>query len=231
MLKNRFILETVADGLGDMLEQFVFVGGTVVELYAASDTYQEARQTDDVDCIVEVTSLANYYVLEEKLRSLGFYDDMSEEAPICRKLYRNIKVDIMPTEEHILQFSNQWYKEGFVYAQNYALSSEKQIKILTPPYFIAAKLEAFFSPYRQYNLDVYASHDFEDIIYILDNCAKIEALIANANKTVRTFIRDKFLYLLENKPVMYAFNGILRDDENEERVLSIFKNISYNSIT
>ena len=43
--------------------------------------------------------------------------------------------------------------------------------------------------------------------------------------------REKFLYLLENKPVMYALNGILRDDENEERVLNIFKNIIYDSIS
>ena len=39
MLKNRIALEIVANGLGDMLNQFVFVGGTVLELYASSDTY------------------------------------------------------------------------------------------------------------------------------------------------------------------------------------------------
>jgi hypothetical protein len=170
MPKNVLILEAVAHGLSDMLDQFVFVGGTVVELYASSETYQEARETDDVDCIVEVASRASYYILEEKLRTLGFNDDMDIDAPICRKLYKGIKVDIMPTDEHILQFTNKWYKEGFGNTQNFALSSEKHIKILTAPYFIASKLEAFFSPYRKYNLDVYASHDFEDIIYILDNC-------------------------------------------------------------
>jgi hypothetical protein len=34
MLKNNSILETIALGLGDMLDQFVFVGGSVIELYA-----------------------------------------------------------------------------------------------------------------------------------------------------------------------------------------------------
>ena len=71
MFKNKIILSIVAEGLGDMIDQFVFVGGTVVELYASSETYQESRQTDDVDCVVEVSSLANYYVLEEKLRAYG----------------------------------------------------------------------------------------------------------------------------------------------------------------
>lgn len=226
MPRNRFILEAVAHGLGDMLDQFVFVGGTVVELYASSETYQEARETDDVDCVVEVVGLASYYILEEKLRKLGFNDDMDEDAPICRKLYKGIKVDIMPTDEHILKFSNKWYKEGFQNAENYALSNEKHIKILTAPYFIASKLEAFFSPYRKYNLDVYASHDFEDIVYILDNCENIVALIENSNNTVKTYIQQQFDYLLKNKPIIYALNGILRDDENEMRVFRFFENIS-----
>ena len=71
--------------------------------------------------------------------------------------------------------------------------------------------------------------------FILETVAEglgwILSLIADANKTVITFIQEKFLYLLENKPVMYALNGILRDDENEERVLAIFKSISYNLVS
>lgn len=230
MLKNRIALEIVAKGLGDMLDQFVFVGGTVVELYASSDTYAESRQTEDVDCVVEVASLASYYILEEKLRDLGFYDDMDEDAPICRKRYNGIKVDVMPTNENILQFTNKWYAEGFQNAQNYALSKVYSIKILTVPYFIAAKLEAFFSPYRKYNLDPYASHDFEDIIYILDNCDNILSLIENANSNVKTYIQQKFDYLLKNKPIIYALNGILRDTENEKRVFQIFESISDPSV-
>lgn len=225
MFKNKTILSIVAEGLGDMIDQFVFVGGTVVELYASSESYQESRQTDDVDCVIEVTSLANYYLLEEKLRTYGFYDDMDVDAPICRKLYKGIKVDIMPTNEDILQFTNKWYKHGFVCAQNYALSSDRHIKILTAPYFIAAKLEAFFSPCRTYNLDVYASHDFEDIIYILDNCEGILQLIENSDNSVKTYIQQQFDYLLKNKPIVYALSGILRDDENEKRILNIIERI------
>lgn len=226
MLRNRVALEIIAQGLGDMLEQFVFVGGTVVELYASSETYAESRQTEDVDCVVEVASLAGYYTLEDKLRTLGFYDDMEEDAPICRKRFKGIKVDVMPTEENILQFSNKWYSEGFKNAQNYALSEECTIKILTAPYFIAAKLEAFFSPYRQYNLDVYASHDFEDIIYILDNCNNILQLVKDSNSNVSAYNQQKFDYLLKNKPVTYALNGILRDNDNEKRVFDIFQSIA-----
>jgi hypothetical protein len=226
MPNNTVILETIAHGFGDMLEQFVFVGGTVVELYASSDTYQEARQTDDVDCVVEVTSLANYYDLEEKLRQLGFKDDIIEDGPICRKLYKGIKVDVMPTDEYILKFSNKWYKEGFSNAQYHILSSSTSIKILPVSYFIASKLEAFFSFSRAHNNDVYASHDFEDIIYILDNCDNVIEQIQTSSDSVKSYIQDKFDFLLKNKPLIYALSGILRDDDNEVKVLKIIESIS-----
>lgn len=226
MPNNKHILETIAHGFGDMLDQFVFVGRTVVELYASSNAFTDVRQTDDVDCVVEVTSLSKFYALEEKLRDYGFHDDMSEDAPICRKLYKGIKVDIMPTEEHILQFTNKWYKEGFKNAETYPLLEQKPIKILPVSYFIAAKLEAFFSPYRKYQLDVYASHDFEDIIYILDNCNDITSKINHSDKAVKGYIQQQFGFLLKNKPIIYALNGILRDSDNETRVFQIFETIS-----
>jgi predicted nucleotidyltransferase len=140
-------------------------------------------------------------------------------------LYKGIKVDFMPTEENILQFTNKWYKEGFKYAQLYAISDKTSIKILPAPYFISTKLEAFFSPFRKYNLDLYASHDFEDIVYILDNCDNIVQLIEQSDETVKAYIRHQFDYLLKNKPVIYALNGILRDYENEARILAIFKKL------
>jgi predicted nucleotidyltransferase len=227
MSSNIGILESVAIGLGDMLPQFVFVGGSVVELYAPPSIRTEVRMTDDVDCVVEVTSLARYYDLEEQLRAIGFYDDMDEEAPICRKLYRGIKVDIMPTDENILSFSNRWYRDGFLLAQNYRISDAITIKILPVTYFIAAKLEAFFSSTRKYALDMYASHDFEDIIYILDNCPDVVNQIQSSDIAVKTYVSDRFQYFFQQSSLVYALNGILRDDDNEKRILEIIK--SFNS--
>jgi predicted nucleotidyltransferase len=225
MVNNKHLLERVAIGLNDLLPQFVFVGGTVVELYASLAVRSEARFTEDVDCVVEVGSLAHYYDLEEKLRLLGFQEDMDTDAPICRKLYQGIKVDIMPTDETILKFTNRWYKEGFLQAEDYPLSEQIRIKILPVAYFIASKLEAFFSPYRKYQLDMYASHDFEDIIYVLDNCLQIVTRVQKSNLSVRTYLAEKFKYLLQQKSLVYALAGILRDSENEDRVLRIMKQI------
>jgi len=81
------------------------------------------RFTQDVDVIVEVTSRAHYYQLEAELRKNGFINDQSEDAPLCRWLIQGIKVDIMPTDEKILGFGNQWYPFAIKTAQIYHLNT------------------------------------------------------------------------------------------------------------
>jgi hypothetical protein len=44
------------------------------------------RPTDDVDCVVEVTSQREYYQLSATLRELGLSEDSSPGAPLCRWL-------------------------------------------------------------------------------------------------------------------------------------------------
>ena len=48
--------------------------------------------------------------LGERLRTLGFSEDASEGAPVCRRVQRNAVLDVMPLDEKILGFSNQWYR-------------------------------------------------------------------------------------------------------------------------
>jgi hypothetical protein len=46
--------------------------------------------------------------LVESLRAKGFANDTSKGAPICRWIFNDIKVDVMPTDSEILGFSNKW---------------------------------------------------------------------------------------------------------------------------
>jgi hypothetical protein len=73
---------------------------------------------------------------------------------------------------------------------------------------------------------VYASHDFEDIIYILDNCDDVVEQIQTSNDSVKKYVQEKFDFLLKNKPLIYALSGILRDDDSEVKVLKIIEDIS-----
>jgi len=106
---NIEMLQIVAKGLGNLKSDMVFIGGAVAELYASNPAASEIRPTMDVDCVVELSSRIANAKLEKNLRTKGFANDISKDAPICRWIYKHIKVDIMPTNPNVLGFSNIWY--------------------------------------------------------------------------------------------------------------------------
>ncbi|MHB1920852.1 MAG: hypothetical protein ACYCOO_01320 [Chitinophagaceae bacterium] len=51
------MIKTVVLGGGELTNEVVFVGGSITELYIEDKSpISEVRQTDDVDCILEITS-------------------------------------------------------------------------------------------------------------------------------------------------------------------------------
>jgi hypothetical protein len=84
---NLELLRTVAERLGPLRDQVVFVGGAATGLLVTDPAAPTPRPTKDVDVIVEVASLAEYQTtLREQLLDLGFAEDTAEDAPLCRKL-------------------------------------------------------------------------------------------------------------------------------------------------
>jgi hypothetical protein len=114
---------------------------------------------------VEIASRGDYYRLSESLRDLDFTEDASEDAPVCRWLIDGIAVDVMPTDEEILGFSNQWYPQALRLATTMEIAEKMAIRVVTGPYFLATKIEAFYSRGKG---DFIASHDMEDIVTLLD---------------------------------------------------------------
>ncbi|MCK5170344.1 MAG: hypothetical protein KAQ75_10730, partial [Bacteroidales bacterium] len=139
---NIDMLQTVANGLGNLKNEIVFVGGAVAELYASNPAASDIRPTFDVDCVIELSSKTEHAKLEEDLRAKGFANDTSEGAPICRWVYKDIKVDVMPTDEDILGFSNRWYVGGIENKITKVLPDGTEIYVFPPEYYLAAKLEA-----------------------------------------------------------------------------------------
>ena len=186
-------IKTVNEALGDLKENFVFVGGATVSLYADRMT-EEVRPTDDVDVLVEIWSRWDYAALEEKLRQIGFVNDTNAKF-IGRYIIEDVIVDLMATSEDILGFSNKWYYEGFKIAIEYKIDEFHSIKILPSPYFIATKIEAFKN--RGAN-DGRTSSDFEDIIFILNNRSSVWDEIQKSDLSVKDYLKKEFRELLNN---------------------------------
>ena len=186
-------IKVVYDALEELANEVVFVGGATVALYADRPS-GEARPTDDVDILVELIHYKDYAAIEERLRSKGFTND-TESSVICRYRVHGIIVDVMPTGENALGFTNSWYEQGYATAVTHALD-ERRIKIFDPVYFLAAKMEAFKN---RGGGDGRWSSDFEDIVYILNNRNSIWEELKNADKDVKTWLKEQFHLLLENE--------------------------------
>ena len=197
------MLAVVAKGLKGLKERVVFVGGATIELYVAAST-PEGRATDDVDCVVEMASRVNYYMLEEELRRLGFKHPTAEHAPICRWEYSGIPVDVMPTEGKVLGFSNRWYADGMANTRTVELPDGQKVEIFSVPYLLASKIEAFQD--RGHG-DFLGSRDMEDIITVLDGCPSVREEIGKAPETVRDFLIQRFKEFLGNTNFIDSLQG------------------------
>ena len=223
---NMKMLQTVANGLGELKNDMVFVGGAVAELYASDPAASDIRPTLDVDCVIGLSTRLEFYRLEENLRARGFANDTSQGAPICRWIYKDIKVDVMPTDENILGFSNKWYLEGIENKIQKILSDETEIFVFPPEYYVAAKLEAHKSRGGE---DLRQSHDFEDIIYILDNCSDLLENILTANSGIRAYLTVEFQNLLRNKGLTEGIESALpygSGSESTEQIKDLMRKIA-----
>ena len=185
-------IKAVNNALEELRDKVVFVGGATVSLYADSAA-EEIRPTEDIDIIVEIWARKDYFEIDEKLRKLGFINDQ-ESGIICRYKIDGLVVDVMPTQSDILGFTNKWYQTGFENSISYNLS-ESEIKIFSPAYFLASKLEAFIG---RGNLDGRLSKDFEDIVFVLKNRLSIWSELVDSNTEVFEYLKHTFANLMSN---------------------------------
>jgi predicted nucleotidyltransferase len=203
---NTEMIKTVVSGLGELVNEVVFIGGAITELYVGDRSQiSEVRQTDDVDCIIEIASRKNYANLEAQLRKQKFEND---QKIICRWHYQGVIVDIMPTDEKILGFSNRWYSEGIVHAIPYEIEKNITIRILELPYFIGCKLEALFNRGMR---DLRLSKDLEDIIFLLNYGTKV----ITDNNGLKKYISDQVKILLAKPELREAIFCVLPSGEND----------------
>jgi hypothetical protein len=220
---NRQQLEAAARVLRPILDDLVFLGGCTTGLFLTDPAVAGLRPTKDVDTITEVASYAEYAMLSERLRELGLTEDTREGAPLCRWRHGALIIDVMPTSEEILGFANRWYTPALDSAGSMQIS-DLRLRVITPVYFLATKLEAFRARGGE---DVRGSHDLEDVVTVIDGRAEIIAEVRSAPGDVRTFIASEFQQLLAARAFVDALRGfLLPDDANQARLPMLLERLA-----
>jgi predicted nucleotidyltransferase len=207
---NLAKVELIADALGTLCDELVFVGGCAAGLLLSDPAATVARITFDVDLVVEVTALRGYHTMESAFAERGFKRDMSPDAPICGWRFREIEVDLMPTDEDILGFANHWYPTAVTTASRVDLPGGRAIRLISAPCFLATKFEAFAD---RGNADVLGSHDLEDIINVIDGRPELLDEIAGTSLELRAYLADRCAALLATPHFENYLPGLLAQDE------------------
>ena len=212
------MIRKVAERLGPLRLQVVFLGGSAAGFHITDSAEPEIRATRDVDIIVEAASVVAYHRLEKMLMELGFFQKVQEDDPICRWYIEDVIVDFMPTDEKILGFSNRWYRPAINNAVTVELAPNFEIRLVTAPYFLATKLEAYFGRGKG---DFLLSHDMEDIINLINGRFELIEEIKNAEAELKEFVISSLKGFLDEELFLEALPGHLLPDQASQGRRSI----------
>lgn len=90
--------------------------------------------------------------------------------------------------------------------------------MITAPYFLATKMEAFLT---RGNSDYYGSHDLEDMIAVIDGRPEILDEIYNENDDLKKYLAEKFGFLNQDSAFMEAIPCHLPPDQASQDRASI----------
>ena len=220
---NLAQLRAIAEALGDLCEQVVFVGGAMAGLLLTDPLAESVRPTVDVDAIVEASGLTQFQRIEAEVASRGFARDV-DSGVICRWQHRptGLILDLMPVEAHVLGFANRWYADAVHTAIPVDLGNGLTIRMISAPAFMATKLEAFASRGAG---DILASHDLEDVLNVVDGREELAAELELAPEALSEAVRDAIGQLLVHPDFGNALPGLIPDPGRSDVVLARLRKI------
>lgn len=199
---SEALLELAVEILGPLVEDVVFVGGATIHLWITEPAAPPVRATDDVDVICDVTSYSEYQALAERLRERDLEEAIDEKV-ICRWRHRNsgLAIDVMPTAEDVLGFSNPWYETAIETAIERTLASGTTIRAVAPPVVVATKLAAWRGRGRD---DVLRSLDVHDLVVLINGRPELGDELASQAEELRTYVANELGALRTNNHLGYV---------------------------
>lgn len=205
---NLHALELAVLALGPLREELVLVGGCTVGLLITDTARPPVRETLDVDLVAEVATAVEYYALSARLRAIGF-KEQPQARNMCRWQQGRLMLDVMPSEPSVLGHSaNRWFPQAVRHSQRMQLRGGVFVNVVSPPIFLATKLEAF---HDRGNGD-YGHHDMEDIVNVIDGRVELIGEVAQAPVDVRDFLREEFDDLVSDAAFVDRIPMHLRPD-------------------
>lgn len=215
------MLRITVENLRPLLARIALLGGAATGLLITDPGAAPVRGTFDVDVIVEISSYQEYLELEGQLRQLGFKES-PEDNVICRWRKDRLTLDVMPTEESVLGFGNPWYGPALREAEWINFGNDR-LRVITAPYFLATKIEAF---HGRGHGDYLGSRDIEDIIALVDGRPELAAEVAACEPELKQHLHIEIAKLLDDPDFIEAIPAhLLPDEASQQRRAEILRRL------
>ena len=193
-ISNLRAISIIASAMSDLNNKVAYIGGASVCLYSNDPVAEDLSESDNSDTRIEIACLAGLEEIRESLTKRGFTESSATKVN-CQFHYEGLVVDIMSTEDEGWAQGNPWFTKGFVYLEQRRIG---ELKIIIPPvaYFLATK---FFEFHKGGGKDPSASHDFEDITYVLSNRTNLVEDIINYPEEVKQYLKEEFKFIIKGK--------------------------------
>ncbi|HEY0308917.1 MAG TPA: hypothetical protein VGB94_12215 [Acidobacteriaceae bacterium] len=219
---NLPLLEDAVRKLVPFLDEIVFVGGITLGLLITDKASAPIRGTKDVDVIAEIVTYADYIAFSERLRAANFEEDEGEKPLTCRWHNGALILDVLALNEEVLGFSNIWYESAIHHASTVILPAGQSIRVITAPFFLGTKMEAFRGRGR---MDFQASHDLEDFVAVIEGRDTLLREIAESSQDLRRYLAEAARTLLAEPRFLDVLPGFVLDNERvpliQERLADI----------
>ena len=207
----------------ELKNQMVFIGGAVVSLYA--DDPASRRNSSDRRHRHDHQS-DEFQQLGANAGTIGSTWVLSRSVWPC---HLQLQIQEHSGGHYACRRWSAWSVEQMVQAgfrkSMTVKAAEEEIQILSAPAYLATKFEAFNGRGHDYR----TSHDFEDIIYLLDNRMTIVPEIEQAHPEIKGFLRQEINKILESSHLEEILSAHLHPfviDERYPIVLGKMKQIT-----
>jgi len=165
------------------------------------------RGTTDVDVIAEIVTYADYIAFSERLRAAYFTEDTDLT---CRWHHGSLTLDVLALSKDVLGFTNVWYEAALRHSSTVTLSRSQAIRVITAPFFLGTKIEAFRGRGRN---DFQASHDLEDFVAVVEGRDTLLQEIAESPQDLQEYLAEAAKSLLAESRFLDVLPGFVLDSE------------------
>lgn len=204
---NLPLLEDAVRKLAPFLDEIVFVGGVTLGLLITDEAAAPIRGTTDVDVIAEIVTYADYIAFSERLREAHFTEDTEL---VCRWRNGVLALDVLALNKEVLGFTNIWYEAALRHSSTMILRGGQVIRVITAPFFLGTKMEAFRGRGR---MDFQASHDLEDFIAVIEGRETLLEEIADSPRDLQVYLAGAAKSLLADSRFLDVLPGFVLDSD------------------